>query len=102
MTTAPQCDECRALLEEFRDALREMSPEVTERFWSAREAFLKLIGGTEEDLEHLEESADKYQFRQPSAGSLPARDGYGSKIQSALGKMFAHCFRSGHRFPFYR
>ena len=44
MTTAPQCDECRAILEEFRDALREMSPEVTERFWSAREAFLKLIG----------------------------------------------------------
>jgi hypothetical protein len=97
MTNATQCAECEAILEEFRGALAEMSPQRLDELWSYRDAFMKMVGGTEEDAERLDEIADRFRPRFPGSPETLDRDGYYSKIHTALQKMLVHSFRSGHR-----
>ena len=102
VTDSAQCEECQTIREELGAALAEMSPESAEQFWSDRSAFMKLIGGTEEDLEHIEDSSREYRFRVQFPVSLEAIEGRNPKIQSALRKMLVHRFRTGHGLSLYR
>jgi len=97
-----RCDECEAILEELRNALAEMPPQIRKRYESDRDAFLMMVGGSEEDVARLEESGDKYLFRRtlPDAVEKQGSDYY--KIQSAYRKMIVHRFQTGHRALFGR
>jgi hypothetical protein len=103
MANAPQCAECRSILDEFEDALAEVPPESSAQLWSRRDAFMKLIGRTEEDAERLEELGGQHQFRPWLPGAFDERERYSSiahgrypAIQNAFRKMLAHAFRTGH------
>jgi hypothetical protein len=96
MADAPQCDECQAILDEFREALSEMPLQVKDQLWSDREAFLKIIGGTEEDVERLEEADGKFRFPFQRSGRHVLPEGRYPKIQHIFEKMTLHRFRTGH------
>lgn len=96
MANAVQCPECQAILEEFRSACAEMPLEINSQFWSDRNVFTKLIGGTEEDVERLEELGEGFRFPPRLPGSNDERERYYSRLQNALGRMVVHRFRTGH------
>jgi hypothetical protein len=98
MANATQCAECQSIVDEFRGALAELSPERMDQFWSYRDAFAEMIGGTEEDAERVEEIAEEYRFRPRLPGSPETRDRdrYYAKIHTALRQMLVHGFRTGH------
>lgn len=97
-----QCDECEAILDELRNAVAEMSPDLRNRYQADREAFMKMIGGTEEDAERAEEAVGKFQFPFSRPGSHHLPEGRYPNIQNAIRKMVVHRFRTGHRTLFTR
>jgi len=97
MTNAFQCDECVAIADEFRDAIGEMPPNLLDRYRAERDAFRKLIGGTDEDFERAEEILGKPKFPINGSGLFDALGGRYSKIHNALRKMIVHRFRTGHK-----
>jgi hypothetical protein len=97
MTNAFQCDECAAIADEFRDAIGEMPPNLLDRYRAERDAFRKMIGGTDEDFERAEEILGKPKFPINGSGLFDALGGRYPKIQNALRKMIVHRFRTGHK-----
>jgi len=89
-----QCNECDAILREFRDARAEMPPVLRDRYWAERNAFLKIIGGTEEDVERAENVAGNFPF--PAQSGLHLPEGRYPKIQTIFCRALVHRFRSGH------
>jgi len=91
-----QCIECEAILEELRDAFGKTSPKLLDQYRAERDAFLKMIGGTEEDFERAEEVLGKPQFPIHSNGLFDALGGRYPKIQTAFCRMIVHRLRTGH------
>ena len=91
-----QCSECEAILTEFRRALDEMPPALRDQYWADRDAFMSMIGGTEEEVQHLEQSGGKFQFPFYGSGAHRLSEGRYPRVHMAFRKMFEHRFRSGH------
>ena len=96
MINAFDCDECAAIVDELRDAFGEMSPELLDRYRDDRDAFMNLIGGTDEDFGRAEELIGKSKFPIQGSGLFDALGGRYPRIQSAFRKMIVHRFRTGH------
>lgn len=104
MANAAQCAECQAILDEFRSALAEISPESGQQFWARRDDFMKMIGGTDEDAERIEKLGEKYRFRPWIPGSPDEWErnrplmnlGRNPAIQNVFRKLLTHAFRTGH------
>jgi hypothetical protein len=98
MSDPAHCNECEAILEEFRSAYAEIeaSPELRDELRAAGDALKKMIGGTEEDAERADEVLGKYQFRAQYPGVLQDPEPQHPRIHDAFGRMFKHHGRTGH------
>jgi hypothetical protein len=95
MTNATPCEECQAIAEELRNAFAEMPPRLKDEYRADGEAFRRMIGGTEEDVERAEGMAG--EFRQSGWSDRP--EGRYPRIQKAFRRMVMHRFRTGHGVP---
>jgi hypothetical protein len=95
MASSNDCDECRALAQDLRDAYVDASSDQ-----AVRDAWLatrKMIGGTEEDAQRAEQllkplpQALRYDTHTPSGLSL-----VNPKLREAFRKLFLHFARTGH------
>jgi len=106
MNDPVQCQECEAILDEFRHVVSEMSPELRNQYQADREAFMKMIGGTAEDVERIEQAGERFRFPfQPRvpyerSGSHRLPEGRYPEIQNVVRKMVVHRFRTGHMILF--
>jgi hypothetical protein len=84
MNDSVSCDECQAIRRELAEAYTEewaSSDQATRDAW---DAIYKLIGGTEDDAERVEELLPKATFRDRARMTL------------ALRRAFVHKARAGH------
>lgn len=91
------CDQCEAILREYRDAVAEMPPDVQDQYRADRESFIGMIGGTEEDVERAEQVADSFRSPVAQPGPYLLPEVRYPKIQNVFRRMMEHRFRSGHR-----
>ena len=84
------CDECRTIAEEFRRALVKVqaSPKLKVELRAAGEAFLEMMGGTEEGFERAERVLGRFQMGSRRPGLLGTDD--------PIRKMYEHHARTGH------
>jgi hypothetical protein len=92
--TLAQCDECRAIIEEFLSVLAQVraSPKLKDELRARCEALLGMIGGTEEDLERAEGVLGKFQIGPQRPGLLRT---------DVFRRMYEHGTRTGHA-PLFR
>jgi hypothetical protein len=96
MATSDECDECRALAQDLRDAYADVCSDP-----AVRDAWLathKMIGGTEEDAQRAEELLKAL----PQAGAYdprisPALFHDNPKFHAVIRNMTLHFARTGHR-----
>jgi hypothetical protein len=84
MQNGVSCKECEAIRHELAEAYAEAwasSDQHTRDYWTA---FFKLIGGTEDDAEQVEELLPKAQLREHP------------DVSRALRKLFIHRAQTGH------
>jgi hypothetical protein len=95
MASSNDCDECRALAQDLRDAYVDASSDQ-----AVRDAWLatrKMIGGTEEDAQRAEQllkplpQALRYDTRIPQGLSL-----VNPKLREVFRNMALHFARTGH------
>jgi hypothetical protein len=100
MGSADECDECRAIAQDLRDAYADAWASSDQAVRDAWLATRKMIGGTEEDAQRAEEllkalpPAESYNARIPQSLSPD-----NPKYREALLNMFLHFARTGHRVP---
>ena len=95
MSDPTQCDECQAILEEFRSASTEIgaSPKLREELRTDCEALLKMMEGNEANID---EGIAKFQFRPQGLGA-PEPPAYRfPRIGHAVRKLLDHHVRTGH------
>jgi hypothetical protein len=92
--TLNQCDECRAIIEEFSRMLAEVraSPKLRDELRAAYEAMSGMRGGTEEDVERAEGVLGKFQIGPQRPGLLRT---------DVFSRMYEHGARTGHA-PLFR
>jgi hypothetical protein len=96
MATSDECDECRALAQDVRDAYADIWASSDQAVRDAWLATHKMIGGTEEDAQRAEEllkalpQTERYDTRIPG---LPLVN---PKLQEAFRNMAIHFARTGH------
>jgi hypothetical protein len=95
MASSDNCDECRALVQDLRDAYADACSDPAVRdSWLATH---KMIGGTEEDAQRAEEllkalpKAEKYGTGIPQGLSL-----VNPKLREAFRDLALHFARTGH------
>jgi len=81
MSNLTESNECAALVENFKRALAEMPSEPADRFWSDRDVFMKMVGGTKENAKRI---AEKNQFCPESSG--PFRSGHTDRFHQFFNK----------------
>jgi hypothetical protein len=97
MAYPDECDECRALAQELRDAYDDAWASSDRAFRDAWLASYRIIGGTEDDVQRFEELL----------AALPREEMYSARIprgffprfprcRDAFGKMALHFARTGH------
>ena len=95
MASSNDCDECRALAQDLRDAYADACSDP-----AVRDAWLathKMIGGTEEDAERAEEALKAL----PQAGRYDTRIPQGlsqlnPKLREVFRNLALHFARTGH------
>jgi hypothetical protein len=98
MSNRPECEECRALLDEFLSALDEIrvSKKLGDEMRARGEAFLRMLGGDENDAQLAEEIVGKFRpqlFGPPEPNeSRPLHP----RLQDAARRMSEHRLRTGH------
>jgi len=95
MATSNDCDECRALAQDLREAYADASSDQAVRdAWLATQ---KMIGGTEEDAQRAEEllkalpRTERYDTRIPNGLFL-----VNPKLRKVFRNMALHFARTGH------
>jgi len=95
MAASNDCDECRALAQDLRDAYADASSDPAVRnAWLATQ---KMIGGTEEDAQRAEQllkplpQAGRYDTRIPQGLSQ-----INPKLREVFRKLALHFARTGH------
>ena len=100
MGSAEECEECRAIAQDLRDAYADAWASSDQAVRDAWLATRRMIGGTEEDAQRAEEllkalpQAERYKARIPQSLSPD-----NPKYREALLNMFLHFARTGHRVP---
>ncbi len=89
MVSPADCEECRKIKLELREAWMEAWLSADEEF---RAAWLALPGGTEEDAARAEELFPRANIEHERAERLP----------KAVMTKFAHEARTGHKIPLWR
>jgi hypothetical protein len=99
MSNRPECEECRAILDEFLNALDEIrvSQKLGDEMRARGEAFLRMLGGDENDAQLAEEILGKFRPRpfgplQPDESSV-----LHPKLHDAARRMSEHRLRTGHK-----
>lgn len=95
MTSPIQCDECRAIILELRDALvgAPLSRERRAELQAHSEAFSRMLRGSEEAADEL---FAKYSFRPKPPELLESPLFRNPRAKQALRKMLEHAVRTGH------
>jgi hypothetical protein len=104
MSDPARCDECKAILEEIRSAMRSvqrksLSPERREEMRAYADAVLNMRTGSGEDVDEL---LAKFPFRpqQAGVGRLPEDwfpELHNATMLDAIRKMLLHTARTGHK-----
>jgi hypothetical protein len=99
MSNRPECDECRAILDEFRSALDEIrvSQKLGEEMRARGEAFLRMLGGDENDAEIAEEIIGKFRPRLFGPPQPDESRPLYPKLHNAALRMSEHRLRTGHK-----
>jgi hypothetical protein len=84
MTASADCEECRKITLELREAWMDAWLSADEEF---RKAWLALRGGTEEDVAHAEELFPKANIKSAE------------RVQKAIFMKFRHEAMTGHKIP---
>jgi hypothetical protein len=93
MATSNECEVCRALAQDLRDAYADVWASSDQAVRDAWLATHKMIGGTEEDAQRAEELLNALpQARIPQGLSL-----VNPKLREAFRNMALHFARTGHR-----
>ena len=93
MATSNECQVCRALAQDLRDAYADVWASSDQAVRDAWLATHKMIGGTEEDAQRAEELLNALpQARIPQGLSL-----VNPKLREAFRNMALHFARTGHR-----
>jgi hypothetical protein len=98
MGSAEECEECRAIAQDLRDAYADAWASSDQPVRDAWLATRQMIGGTEEDAQRAEEllkalpQAERYNVRIPQSLSP-----HNPKYREAILNMARHFARTGHR-----
>jgi hypothetical protein len=97
MATSDDCDVCRALAQEIRDAYADLWASSDQAVRDARLATHKMIGGTEEDAQRAEDllkalpQTERHDPRIPQGFSR-----VNPKLREVFQNMALHFTRTGH------
>jgi hypothetical protein len=88
VTGKSPCEECVKIAQELNEAFAELWLSADQNFRDAWRASIKLMGGTEEDMQRAEELFPK------------AKNEGNAKVAAAIHRKFMHLALSGHNVPY--